>query len=64
MKKFKVYVARKIPKVGIDILKKSGFSVEVNPDPEKVLSKQQLIKKLKDKDAVLTLLTDKIDDEV
>jgi len=64
MKKFKVYVARKIPKAGIDMLKKVGFSVEVNPNPERVLPKRELIKKLKGKDAVLTLLTDKIDDEV
>lgn len=61
-KKFKVFVARKIPDIGIELLKKQGFDVEVNGD--KILSKKELIKKIKGKDALLCLLTDKIDKEV
>lgn len=64
MAKFKVFVARKIPDAGIELLKKAGLDVEVNEDAEKVLSKKELIEKIKDKDALLSLLTDKIDEEV
>ncbi|MBS3123271.1 D-glycerate dehydrogenase [Candidatus Woesearchaeota archaeon] len=64
MRKFKVFVARKIPDIGIDILKKAGVEVEVNNDAEKVLSKKELIKKIKNKDALLSLLTDNVDEEV
>lgn len=64
MEKFKVFVARKIPEVGIEMLKKAGLDVEVNEDAEKVLTKQELIEKVKNKDALLSLLTDKVDEEV
>lgn len=64
MAKLKVFVARKIPEEGIKLLKKAGFNVEVNNNENKVLSKKELIKKIKDKDALLCLLTDKIDEEV
>lgn len=61
----KVYITRKIPEAGINKLKAKGYEVDVNPD-DKVLSKKELIKTLKKKqyDAVLCLLTDKIDKEV
>ncbi len=61
----KVYITRKIPELGINKLKARGYEVDINPD-DKVLSKKELIKALKKKryDAVLCLLTDKIDAEV
>lgn len=61
----KVYITRKIPEAGINKLKARGYEVDVNPD-DKVLSKKELIKALKKKqyDAVLCLLTDKIDVDV
>lgn len=61
----KVYVTRKIPDAGIKKLKEKGFEVDVNHE-DKVLSKPELIAALKAKpyDAVLCLLTDKIDADV
>lgn len=61
----KIFVTRKIPEVGINKLHEAGFEVEMNP-MDKVLSKEELIHYLKNGqyDAVLSLLTDKIDAEV
>ena len=61
----KVFVTRKIPEAGIEKLKKAGYEVEVNPE-DKVLSKEELISFLKKGkyDAVLALLTDKLDADV
>lgn len=60
----KVYVSRKIPNIGIDLLKKQkGFKVAVSPF-DGVLTKDELIKNAKGYDALLSLLTDKIDGEV
>lgn len=62
MAKWKVYVTRKIPQPAIDLLT-SSCQVEVNEE-ERVLSKAELIAKVKGRDAVLCLLTDTIDAEV
>jgi len=61
----KIYVTRMIPQSGIDLLKDKGYEIDINPE-DKVLSKEELITALKAKpyDAVLCLLTDKIDGEV
>ncbi|KKT39601.1 D-glycerate dehydrogenase [Candidatus Giovannonibacteria bacterium RIFCSPHIGHO2_02_43_13] len=61
----KIFVTRKIPERGIEKLKSAGFEVEVNPE-DKVLSKDELMAWLKkgSYDAVLTLLTDKLDADV
>lgn len=61
----KIYITRKIPQSGIDKLKAKGYEVDVNPE-DKVLSKEELVSSLKQKpyDAVLCLLTDKIDKEI
>ncbi|MEK7643618.1 MAG: D-glycerate dehydrogenase [Patescibacteria group bacterium] len=61
----KIYVTRKIPDDGPRMLREQGYEVVINPD-DKVLSKQELIAALKagQYDAVLCLLTDKIDGEV
>ncbi len=58
----KVYVTRKIPQKGIDLLKEK-FSVEVNPE-DRPLSKEELLESCRGKDGVLCLLTDKIDGEL
>jgi glyoxylate reductase len=60
-----VFITRKIPELGINILKANGCEVFVSPH-DRPLTKQELIDILKTKtfDAVLTLLTDKIDAEV
>lgn len=61
----KVYITRKIPEEGIKLLKGKGYEVEINPK-NKVLSKKELVKALRGNnyDAVLCLLTDKIDKDI
>lgn len=61
----KVFITRKIPSRGLELLIAKGYTVAVNPE-DRVLSKDELIAFLKDDryDAVLCLLTDKIDAEV
>ena len=61
----KIYITRKIPESGINKLKEKGYEIDINPE-DKVLSKEELLEALKQKpyDAVLCLLTDKIDGEV
>jgi len=61
----KIYITRKIPDAGIDKLKEKGYEIDINPE-DKVLSREELVSALKQKeyDAVLCLLTDKIDGDV
>ncbi|MEA3272581.1 MAG: D-glycerate dehydrogenase [Patescibacteria group bacterium] len=60
----KVYITRRIPEAGIKLLQKQkGFKVEVSPH-DRVLSKKEIIKKAKGCDALLSLLTDKIDGDI
>ena len=61
----KIYITRKIPEIGIKMLKDKGYEVDIS-QKDRVLSKKELIKYLKIKpyDAVLCLLTDKIDGDV
>lgn len=60
-----VFVTRRIPDVGIKMLEEKAYVVDVNPK-DSILTKKQLIGFLKKKsyDAVLTLLTDRIDSAV
>jgi glyoxylate reductase len=59
MKKKSVYITRMIPQESIDDLKKY-CDVEVNPD-DRALAPTELMEKVKGRDGVLTLLTDKVD---
>jgi glyoxylate reductase len=59
MKKKRVYITRMIPRENIDDLKKC-CDVEVNPD-DRALTPAELMEKVKGRDGVLTLLTDKVD---
>lgn len=58
----KIYVTRMLPKPAMDKLDEV-FDVEVNPE-DRVLRKQEIIDHVKDKDALLCLLTDAIDRDV
>lgn len=60
-----IYITRKIPDAGPALLRGKGYEVEVS-EKDGVLTKEELITALKKKpyDAVLCLLTDKIDMEV
>jgi len=60
--KYTVYITRKIPEPGPSILKKY-FQVNMNPEAN-VLDRQVLIKKVKNADAILCMLGDKIDSRV
>lgn len=63
MPKFKVFVTRKIHESGLKILKDQGYQVKVSPH-DRVLSKKEIIKNVVGVDAILSLLTDKIDDDI
>ena len=62
MKRPDVYVTRMLPEPAIELLKKH-CEVEINPD-DRVLTREELLEKVKGRDAVLCLLTDIIDEEV
>jgi glyoxylate reductase len=59
----KVFITGLIPSIGIELLKKKGFDVSVykkdNPIPRK-----ELLNQVKDCDALISLLSDKIDKEL
>ena len=57
---FNVYITRQIPDEGINLLKKFCQTVEVNPH-DRPLSYDELLKQVKGRDAILTMLSDRID---
>jgi len=61
----RIYITRQIPEVGIQMLRDKGYEVDVSPK-DRPLSKRELMKALerREYDAVLSLLTDQIDEEV
>lgn len=59
----KVVVTRQIPESGIELLKKAGFEVVVSAK-DGVLTRDELKEFVKGADAILSLLTDKIDAEI
>jgi glyoxylate reductase len=59
----KVFITRKIPEVGPNLLKQAGFEVEISPQDE-IISREDLLKKVRGADAILSILTDKIDGQV
>ncbi len=58
----KIFITREIPEIGINLLKEKGYDVEVGP--EEKISREDLIEKAKGADAILSVLTEKIDGEV
>jgi glyoxylate reductase len=61
----KVFITRKIPDVGVSMLKDKGYEVDISPH-DRPLTKEELINflKIKSYDAVLSLLTDEIDADI
>ncbi len=57
-----ILVTRKIPKSGLDLLQAAGHDVRVYPKTS-AMPRKELLKAIRGCDAVLALLTDKIDDE-
>lgn len=58
-----VYVTRRIPQAGLDILEAGCDRVEVNPQ-DRDLTREELLRAVHGRDGVLCLLTDRIDDEL
>ena len=59
----KIFITRKIPKKGIELLLSKGYEVDIN-QYDKSLSKNEIINGLKNKDGLLCLLTDNIDKDI
>jgi len=61
----KVYITRRIPETGIKILQDAGFDLKIS-EKDGVLTREELLSEIKafQPDALLCLLTDKIDAEV
>ena len=61
----KIYITRKIPNVGLSMLREKGFELDVS-SKDRPLSKRELGKALREKpyDGVLCLLTDTINGEI
>ena len=59
----KIFVTREIPESGLVLLTKSGFEVYVYKK-DKPITHKELLKGIKDCDAVIPLLTEKIDKEL
>jgi glyoxylate reductase len=59
----KVFVTQLIPQAGLAILNRAYPDYRINSE-ERILTRQELLEKVKGTDALLTLLTDKIDSEV
>lgn len=57
---FNVFITRKIPEEGIDILKNTCQKVEVNPH-DRSLCYDELLKEAKGRDAIITMLSDRVD---
>lgn len=55
-----VYITRKIPEGGIAKLKECYEKVEINPD-DRPLTYDELLEQVKGRDAILTMLSDRID---
>lgn len=60
--KHKVFVTRRIPEAGLKLLH-DKVELSINPKNQ-VLTREELLEGVKDKDGILSLLTDKIDKEV
>ncbi len=58
-----VFVTRPIPEIGIKLLRKEGFEVKIRKRGA-IPSKEELVAGVKNADALLCLLTDKIDKDV
>ena len=61
--KIKIYVTRRIPDAGLELLRKNHPQFEMNPE-DRILTRSELLEKVRGLDGLLSLLTDKIDGEV
>jgi glyoxylate reductase len=59
----KIFVTRKIPGKSLDALEEAGYDVDISVY-DRPLKEEELVERVKGKDALLTLLTDKIDGDL
>ena len=61
----KIFVARPIPEIGIKLLKEKGFEVVINAEAkDRAATKDEMLAGVKGTDALLSILTDKVDADV
>ncbi|MDP3731188.1 MAG: D-glycerate dehydrogenase [bacterium] len=61
----KVFITRPIPNTGIDLLKEKGYEVVVNTEAvDRPATKEEILAGIKGVDALLSVLTEKIDSEI
>jgi glyoxylate reductase len=58
---YPIYVTRRIPEAGLECLRSSGADVEVSPD-DRDLTRDELLGAVRGRDALLTMLADRIDE--
>lgn len=58
-----IFITRKIPDAGIILLKNAGYDLDIYEN-DNVISREELLRRVKGCDAILSLLTDHIDAEV
>jgi lactate dehydrogenase-like 2-hydroxyacid dehydrogenase len=58
-----VFVTRRIPEVGLEILRRECERVDVNPE-DRVMTRAEMLAAVPGRDGILCLLTDRIDDEI
>jgi len=58
----KVFITRKVPEEGFNLLKENGYSIRFYDD--KVISRKELLDAVKWADALCSMITDKIDREI
>ncbi len=61
--KARVYVTRRIPEAGLELLRREGVALEIFPGDGPV-PREELLRGVKSKDGLLCLLTDRVDREV
>lgn len=59
----KIFITRQIPDQGIKMLQKKGYKLTTYPK-DQIIPRKELLKNVNGADAILSLLTDKIDGEV
>jgi glyoxylate reductase len=57
-----IFITRQIPQAGIDVLTNAGHDVTISPH-DRPLSREEFLRGIGEADAVITLLTDKVDAE-
>ncbi len=63
MPRWNVFVTRRIPDAGLDLLRNAGVNFEVSPE-DRVLTHEELVAGVSGRDGVLCLLTDVVDEPV